>query len=111
MKTVKEVKKINKIKPKYTIKLTEDMTADDLHNEFIDAKIKKKLPLNIADIEFTRDFFYRQGVEDGLEVKRTLRSFSDAIGAFVDTVNHIEKPKKVKWYKKLWHFITFRGWK
>ena len=131
MKTVKEAKKsttkvVKKtVKPVFTVKIEPDMTIDELHRAFIEARVEKKLPITKQDIDFVDAVAYNDGVQDGIKVGKILKEFAIVLNQIAECKNematsafenaaktHAEpEQKKTPWYKKLWHFVTFRGWK
>lgn len=131
MKTVKEAKKsttkvVKKtVKPVFTVKIEPNTTIDELHRAFIDARVEKKLPISRIDVEFVDALAYNDGVQDGIQVGKILKEFTIVLNQIAEcksematsefdnaTKTHVEpEQKKTPWYKKLWHFVTFRGWK
>ena len=81
MKTVKEAKKsttkvVKKtVKPVFTVKIEPNMTVDELHRAFIDARVEKKLPITKQDVDFVGEYFYGEGFQDGLFIKGTIDAF------------------------------------
>lgn len=129
MKTVKEAKKsttkvVKKtVKPVFTVKIEPNTTIDELHRAFIDARVEKKLPISRIDVDFVDALAYNDGVQDGIQVGKILKEFALVLNQIAECENkmatsefenaiktHAEQ-KKTPWYKKLWHFVTFRGWK
>lgn len=117
MKTVKEAKKsttkvVKKtVKPVFTVKIEPNMTVDELHRAFIDARVEKKLPITEQDVDFIDTLAYNEGVYDGLTVGGLMKECATILKSVVEDGKCCECKKKTPWYKKMWHFVTFRGWK